>query len=143
MKPVLLRYFQYAVTSLAGAAVETLALWLLSAYAFKSGYWYEYVVSPIIAFQISVPVCYVISYYYVWKDRMSASSDSPFSSRVRQFVAYAALTTLVFVVRLGVLLVVEAAFQWDVVLCSLVAMIISGILNFIISNLWIFPSRAS
>ncbi len=141
MKPVLLRYFQYVVTSAAGAAIELIVLWLLSDYLLDGSFWNEYVVSPIIAFECSIPVNYIIASRYVWKDRGVNRSNLKNRQRLRRVILFALVTSLIFIARLATLLVVEVFLQWDVLACSLVAMVVSGLLNFIISNQWIFTGK--
>lgn len=143
MSSVISRYIKYTVTSCAGAAIEVLVLWLLSDFVFREGYWQEYIASPIIAFQCSVPVNYLISYHYVWKDREVPRECRPGHYRLHQFLWFAFWTTMVFVVRLGALLAIEAYLGWNVVLCSLLAMVISGLLNFVISNQWVFSRQSN
>lgn len=136
------RYIKYTVTSGVGAVIEVLVLWLLSDFVFHKGYLLEYIVSPVIAFQCSVPVNYIISYYYVWKDREVPREHRPGHYRLHQFLWFSLWTTMVFVVRLGALLAIEAYLGWNVVLCSLLAMVISGLLNFVISNQWVFSRQS-
>ena len=47
----------------------------------------------------------------------------------------------VFLFRLGILLLIERFTGWDVVICNLVAMCFSGIINFAINNLLIFKKK--
>ena len=131
----LVRFLKYSGTSLAGALVDTLVLWILSDLVFTKGYWGEYVVSPAISFQCAVITNFLISYFYVWKDRKK--TRNPFLT----FLYYDISCTAVFLLRLGFLLLVERIFGWDVVICNLTAMLFSGILNFILDNLLIFRKR--
>ena len=54
---------------------------------------------------------------------------------------YNLTNSTVFLLRLGLLLLVERFTGCDVVVCNLTAMLFSGILNFIIDNLLIFRKR--
>ena len=131
----LVRFLKYSGTSLAGTLVDTLVLWILSDLVFTKGYWGEYVVSPVISFQCAVITNFLISYFYVWKDR--EKTRSPFLT----FLYYDISCTAVFLLRLGFLLLVERIFGWDVVICNLVAMCVTGIINFIMNNQVIFRKR--
>ncbi len=131
----LVRFLKYSGTSLAGTLVDTLVLWILSDLVFTKGYWGEYVVSPAISFQCAVITNFLISYFYVWKDR--EKTRSPFLT----FLYYDISCTAVFLLRLGFLLLVERIFGWDVVICNLVAMCVTGIINFIMNNQVIFRKR--
>ena len=131
----LVRFLKYSGTSLVGTLVDTLVLWILSDLVFTKGYWGEYVVSPAISFQCAVITNFLISYFYVWKDRKK--SRNPFLT----FLYYDISCTAVFLLRLGFLLLVERIFGWDVVICNLVAICVTGIINFVMNNQVIFRKR--
>lgn len=131
----LVRFLKYCGTSLVGTLVDTFVLWILSDLVFTKGYWGEYVVSPAISFQCAVITNFLISYFYVWKDRKK--TRNPFLT----FLYYDLSCTAVFLLRLGFLLLVERIFGWDVVICNLVAMCVTGIINFVMNNQVIFRKR--
>lgn len=137
----LIRYAKFAGTSVVGSIVDTLVLWLLSDLIFTRGYWGEYIISPLISFQCAVAVNYMISYFYVWKDRTRKRSDASVRRFFRLYGAYNLSSSVVFLFRLGALLLIERFFGWDVVICNLVAMCFSGIINFAINNRLIFKKK--
>ena len=139
----LIRYAKFAGTSVVGSIVDTLVLWLLSDLIFTRGYWGEYIISPLISFQCAVAVNYMISYFYVWKDRTRKRSDASIRRFFRLYGAYNLSSSVVFLFRLGALLLIEKFTGWDVVICNLVAMCFTGIINFIINNLLIFKKKQS
>lgn len=139
----LIRYAKFAGTSVVGSIVDTLVLWLLSDLIFTRGYWGEYIISPLISFQCAVAVNYMISYFYVWKDRTRKRSDASVRRFFRLYGAYNLSSSVVFLFRLGVLLLIERFFGLDVVICNLVAMCFTGIINFAINNLVIFKKKKS
>ncbi len=139
----LIRYAKFAGTSVVGSIVDTLVLWLLSDLIFTRGYWGEYIISPLISFQCAVAVNYMISYFYVWKDRTRKRSDASVRRFFRLYGAYNLSSSVVFLFRLGALLLIERFFGWDVVICNLVAMCFTGIINFAINNLVIFKKKKS
>lgn len=141
MAKFLIRYAKFAGTSAVGSIVDTLVLWLLSDLIFTRGYWGEYIISPLISFQCAVAVNYTISYFYIWKDRTRKRSDASVRRFFRLYGAYNLSSSVVFLFRLGVLLLIERFFGWDVVICNLVAMCFSGIINFAINNLVIFKKK--
>lgn len=143
MAKFLLRYAKFAGTSLIGSMVDTLVLWLLSDLVFTRGYWGEYIISPMISFQCAVAVNYTISYFYVWKDRTRKRPDASVRRFFRLYAAYNLSNSMVFLFRLGVLLLIERFSGWDVVFCNLIAMCFSGIINFTINNLLIFKKKKS
>lgn len=124
-----------------GTLVDTFVLWMLSDHVFTDGFWGEYIVSPVISFQCAVAVNYVISYFFVWKDRTRDRPDASVGRFFRLYLKYNLTNSTVFLLRLGLLLLVERFTGWDVVICNLTAMLFSGILNFIIDNLLIFRKR--
>ncbi len=136
---VLIRYVKFIGTSATGTVIDTLVLWLLSDFAFDAGWWGEYVVSPILSFQAAVLANYLISYFYVWKDRVDSAKG--FRQFLRLYAAYNLSCSVVFLVRLGILLLIERFFGWDVVVCNLAAMCVSGIVNFLVTNNFIFRKR--
>ena len=141
MPNLLIRYAKFAGTSAVGSVVDTLVLWLLSDLVFTKGYWGEYIISPLISFQCAVAVNFTISYFYVWKDRTRKRPDASVRRFFRLFGGYNLSTSAVFLFRLGVLLLIESFTGWDVVICNLIAMCFSGIINFIINNLLIFKKK--
>ncbi len=143
MAKFLIRYAKFAGTSLIGSVVDTLVLWLMSDLVFTRGYWGEYIISPMISFQCAVAVNYTISYFYVWKDRTRKRADASVRRFFRLYAAYNLSNSMVFLFRLGVLLLIERFSGWDVVFCNLTAMCFSGIINFTINNLLIFKKKKS
>ena len=141
MTKFLVRYAKFAGTSVVGSIVDTLVLWLLSDLIFTRGYWEEYIISPLISFQCAVAVNYMISYFYVWKDRTRKRSDASARRFFRLYGAYNLSSSVVFLFRLGALLLIERFFGWDVVICNLVAMCFTGIINFAINNRLIFKKK--
>ena len=141
MLRLLVRYIKFAGTSVIGTIVDTLVLWVLSDFVFHKGYWGEYILSPVISFQCAVAVNFTISYFYVWKDRTRKRPDASVRRFFRLYGAYNISNSVVFLFRLGVLLLIERFFGWDVVICNLVAMCFTGIINFIINNLLIFRKK--
>lgn len=137
MLTLIKRYVKFLGMSLLSTGVELLVLWLLSDYVFSGKYWGEYIVSPAIAFEISLAVNFLVSYYYIWKDRAHAREKGVF----RLFVEYNLSSTAVFVLRLGLILLVEMILGWDVLICNIIAMCFSGILNFLVSNNLVFRRR--
>ena len=139
LKTTLIRYLRFAVSSLAGTAVDTLVLWLCSDYLFKGYYWGEYLLSPFISFECAVLVNFAIAYFSVWKDRISASTLRSF---FRHYTGYNLSCTGIFLLKMGLLLVIERfSGGWDVLVCNILAICVSGILNFILNDRFVFRSK--
>lgn len=141
MLELLKRYLKFMGTGVVGTIVDTLVLWLLSDYIFTEGYWGEYIISPLISFECAVTVNYMISYFYVWKDRTRKRPDASVKTFFKLYGAYNLSSSSVFLLRLGAMLLIENFTGWDVVICNLLAMCISGVLNFSIENLLIFKKK--
>ena len=141
MATFLIRYAKFAGTSVVGSIIDTLVLWLLSDLVFSKGYWGEYIISPLISFQCAVAVNYTISYFYVWKDRTRKRPDASTRRFFKIYGAYNLSSSAVFLFRLGILLLIERFTGWDVVICNLVAMCFSGVINYAINNLLIFKKK--
>lgn len=73
--------------------------------------------------------------------KCSENSEQTVGRFSRLYLKYNLTNSTVFLLRLGLLLLVERLTGWDVVICNLTAMLFSGILNFIIDNLLIFRKR--
>ena len=140
MRRVLIRYLKFMGTSVVGTIVDTLVLWILSDFIFTKGYWGEYVISPAISFQCALTANFLISYFYVWKDRTVVSGAST-KRFFKLYFAYNLSGSAVFLLRLGALLIIEKFTGWDVVICNLLAMCVSGVLNFTINNMFIFKRK--
>ena len=140
MRRVLIRYLKFMGTSVVGTIVDTLVLWILSDFVFTKGYWGEYVISPVISFQCALTANFLISYFYVWKDRTVVSGAST-KRFFKLYFTYNLSGSAVFLLRLGALLIIEKFTGWDVVICNLLAMCVSGVLNFIINNMFIFKRK--
>ena len=129
-----IRLGKYASSSLIGTAVDMLVLWLCSDF-WLHDYVGEYIISPCISFEAAVITNYLVAHFFVWHDRVSAS---PFVFVLPRFLRYNVSCIFAFVVRLGISLLFQHWFQWDVVLCNLVAMLFSGLLNFTLQDCIIF-----
>lgn len=138
MLKLLKRYVKFMGTSVAGTLVDTSVLWILSDFVFTKGYWGEYFISPIISFQCAVTVNFIVSYFYVWRDRTHGRPDAGKKRIFRLFALYDLSASAVFLLRFGVLQLIGRVTGWDVVLCNLLAMCVSGIINFMVENLLIF-----
>lgn len=139
MPGYLIRYAKFLGTSFVGTLVDMLVLWLLSDFAFTQGYFGEYLLSPALSFQAAVLSNFTVSYLYVWRDRVSSVKGG--HDFLKRYLTYNLSCTTVFLIRLGMILIVERFTGWDVVLCNLIAMCVTGIVNFLITNNLVFRNR--
>ena len=122
-----------------GTAIDTVLLWLLSQHIFK-GYVGEYIISPIISFECAVLSNYLFSYFGIWKDRSEKHNRKAFA---KKYLIYNLSSSVVFLLKMGFLLGIEIIFEWNVVICNLVALCISGFANFALGEWVIFRKRRS
>jgi len=134
---ILHRIPKFIAGNLLGTLVDTLVLWLFSHFVFR-GYVGKVIISPIISFEFAVFANFVFSYYLIWKDRISHHSGKSF---IRHYGAYNVACTGGFFIKMGVLLLIQALTKWDVVICNLLALCVSGTYNFMMNELVIFKKR--
>lgn len=123
--------------NLLGTLVDTLVLWVFSHFVFNN-FFGEVIVSPIISFEAAAFVNFVVSYYLIWKDRITDRSARTFMKR---FGVYNASCVGGFVIKMGALLLIQGITKWDVVICNLLALCVSGGFNFFMNELVIFRKK--
>lgn len=133
------KYLKFMVSRALGTGVDTLVLWLLAHFVFEGGYWATYVISPIISFEVAVMSNFLCSYYWIWRSRISTRSRRSFW---RHFIGFNLSSLAGFGVKMLFLLLFERLFGWGVVVCNLVALCISGVLNFFLSEAVVFRNKS-
>ncbi len=136
-KATSVRFVKFSLSTLFGALTDTGVLWLFSHYVFST-YLGRYVISPIISFECAVLVNFFFSYYVVWKDRVSQRSVGNFFKR---YGVYNVSCTGVFLLKIGLLQLIHLLSGWGPVICNLLAVMVSGIVNFLMSDKLIFRIR--
>lgn len=135
-KGIAIRYLRFVLSTLAGTAVDMCVLWLCSHYLFKGYYWGEYLLSPFISFECAVLTNFAFAYYSVWRDRISAHTLRSF---LRHYAGYNLSCTGTFLLKIVVLLFIErSSGGWDVLICNILALCVSGILNFALNEMLVF-----
>ena len=129
-----LRIPKYVLVSAAGTVVDTAVLWLVSHHIFHS-FAGEYLLSPFISFECAVLFNFICSFFLIWKDRMDIGNARTFISR---YLLYNLSCTMTFLLTMGLLLFFKFLFGWDVIICNLTALCVSGIVNFVMSDRVIF-----
>jgi putative flippase GtrA len=132
-----IKYIKFVASRLIGTLVDTLVLWGLSSYIFSS-YIGHYIVAPTISFEIAVFSNFLLSYYWIWHKRISTKNIKTFIAR---FAIFNISCVLGFIVKMAFLLLFEKLFGWDVVFCNLAALLISGIVNFVLAEFVVFKKR--
>lgn len=135
MPPMVTKYLKFMVSRALGTGVDTLVLWLFSHFVFSESYLTTYIISPVISFEAAVMSNFLCSYYWIWSSRISTKSPRSFW---RHFAAFNLSSLAGFLVKMLFLLLFERLFGWGVVVCNLVALCISGVLNFFLSDSLVF-----
>ena len=131
------RFVRYVLTSGAGTVVDTAVLWCLSHFIFNT-YVGEYIVSPIISFECAVLTNFTLYFFLIWKDRIRRYTLKTF---FRKYGVYNASATAVFLIKIGILLLIELFTGWNVVLCNIIALCFSGLINFSMNEWVIFRKQ--
>src|SRR3989339_1642845 len=134
---MLSKYLKFFISRLLGTLIETVILWIFSTYLFFS-YVGTYIVAPTISFEIVMFCNYVISYYWIWNKQISQKNTKYFFTRLALFNISSILG---FLIKMGFLLLFESLFKWDVVYCNLIALLISGIVNFLLAERLVFKKH--
>lgn len=129
------KYLQFVISRALGTGVDTLVLWLLSHHIFGGEYWTTYILSPVISFECAVMSNFLCSYFWIWRERISQHSKRSFW---RHFAGFNLSSFAGFVVKMCFLLLFERIFGWGVIVCNLVALCISGVLGFFLSESVVF-----
>ena len=138
LKDLLKRFAGYFSASLLGTGVDTLVLWLCSHYLLGGSYFGRNVLSPVISFECAVLTNFCCAYFVVWKDRISQKSVRSF---LRHYGAFNLSCTGTFLIKLGLLQLVVLITGFDVVVCNLIALCFSGLINFAMSENVIFRRK--
>ena len=128
---------RFVAGNLVGTLVDTLVLWVFSHYVFHN-YVGKVVLSPIISFECAVLINYLVCFHFTWKDRITYKSRRAF---FRRYAAYNASCTGGFVIKLALLLLIQELTKWDVVICNLLALCVSGIFNFTMDEFVVFKKK--
>lgn len=133
MNERLRRFFKFSSSTIAGTVVDTAVLFALSQWVFSS-YAGKYLVAPTLSFEAAVMTNYLFSYFWVWRARLPRTAKD-FS---RRFVLYNINTALVFLGKLALLVAINLLTGLHVVVCNLLALLVSGIGNFLLQDRLVF-----
>ena len=150
-KEVFQKFVMFSLTSTAGTIVDLAAHWALANYVFKGNYWGSYWLAPTISFELSCIVNFVIAYYFVWNDRITTRGKRSF---MRHFAAYNAAGVGAFMFKfvgmqgfhllfsqLGWFQGSTSVESLEAVLCNLLGMCFSGLVNFYVNEFLIFNKK--
>lgn len=131
------RFFKFVLSRLFGTLVDTFILWILTRYIFFS-YTGQYLISPAISFEIAMFNNYIISYFWIWSKEIPAKNSRDFYIRL---LPYNISALFGFFIKMCFLLLFERLFGWDVILCNVIALLISGLVNFFLAERIVFKNH--
>ena len=135
---MLLRLVKQVLFTLPGTCVDMLVLWLCSDYLL-SGYAGEYLLSPFISFECACVTNFLMLSHFVWGDRLVGIDGS---GRVRRYLGFNLSCTGVFLLKMGFLLLIHLLIKKDVLICNLLALVITGLVNFFLNDRFVFRKRS-
>lgn len=138
-KNIFKRFVKQTLFSLLGTATDTVVLWILSDFVFN-GYAAEYIISPIISFECANVVNFFICSNWIWNEQ---TKDSSKLTVFKRFIGFNISYTGTFFLKLGLIQLIKLLAGWDVVWCNLVALMISGIANFILNEKVVFRFKGT
>ncbi len=131
------RFVEFSASSLLGTIVDTVVLWVFSKWAFST-YFGQFIVSPAISFECAAVTNFAVAYFFIWKDRVSCRNRRSF---FRHLGGYNLSCIGAFLVKMAFLLLIQRIFRWNVVWCNLLALCVSGGLNFFMSERVVFRRK--
>ena len=133
LRTVFRRSTKYVRVTAFGTIIDTLVLWLLVEIVFE-GYENQYVIAPALSFECAVISNFLLSYFWVWRENVEMTLRDLFT----RFAAYNVVTFLVFAIKLALLASIGGISGWHPVICNVIALAFTGVLNFSIQNEAIF-----
>lgn len=133
------RFVLFLLTSGLGTIIDTLVVWVFSTFVFD-GYVGDYIISPIIAFEVACLCNFTCSYFFIWNRRIEQKTKKTF---VGKYLVYNLSASGTFGVKMVFLLLVAKLTGWNVVICNLVALCFSGAINYAMSEWVIFRDKKS
>lgn len=131
------KFSKFVLAEGLGTVVDTAVLWLLSDLVFRQ-YVGDYLLAPVISFECAVFTNYCTAYFFVWGDRVRPRTVKRF---LRKYIFYNLSASAVFLIKMCFLLLFERLFNWNVVICNLAALCVSGLINFSVGEWVIFRNK--
>lgn len=132
------KYIEFIISRMLGTCVDTLVLWLCSDFIFSGNYFGRNILSPAISFEFAVMSNFLCSYYWIWSSRVETKNTRSF---FKHFFIFNLSSLSGFLVKMAFLLLFEHLFGWDVIICNLAALLISGVFNFFLEKTVVFRKR--
>lgn len=134
------RYLKFMVSTLGGTAVDCMVMWLLAEVLFRGNNAVALLVAPTVSFECAVITNYTLAYFFVWKDRVGEHTHRGFFSR---FLPYNVSCIAAFLIKMVPFVIIRHFAGFNVVVCNLLALIFSGLFNFVMNEWVIFRKRST
>ena len=131
------RFLKFTAASLIGGSVDMLSVWLLSTYVFN-GYWGDVVLTPMISFEFAVLVGFIVNRKFVWNDRVDQGDIDSFW---KSLAAFNMSNITILALRMVLVMVLEGMTDVNLVICNLIARMLAGVLNYVITDRLIFRNK--
>lgn len=133
------RFIEFTLTRNIGTLVDCGVLWILADLVFPhSSYLCDKIISPTISFEMATFVNYLTSYAWVYSTRIADRSPRAF---FRRFLTFNVSSVMGFILKMALLLLFDHWLHWHIVLCNFLALMLSGIFNYFIAELWVFGRK--
>lgn len=120
------RLVRYFVSTMGGIVAELILIWVLAHVVWPNWEIGVNIVAPTLGFELCLLVNYSAVRYFVWRDR--------YSSLWRFHVSNAS----VYVVKMIILLAIRYFAGVEIVLCTILATAMAGIINFVLNDRVVF-----
>ena len=137
-KKLIFRIIAFSTSTLAGFVVDMVVLWVFSRFVLNKNYAGQFIFSNLISFECAVLANFACAYFFVWKDRISKRSVKSFFCH---YLGYNLSSTGGYFVQQGAILLFSWLFSWDVLICKIPALCISGTLNFALNEWVVFRKK--
>ncbi len=127
---------KFSGSTMLGTVVDTIVLFVLSEWVFET-YAGRVLIAPTISFEAAVLNNFLFSYFWVWTSRVNRTVED----LLKRFFVYNLNAALVFVGKLALLVVVNFFTGLHVVVCNLLALTVSGVVNFLVQDRLVFSNR--
>lgn len=135
----ILRYLKFMLSTLAGTAVDCAVMWLIAERLFKENEMAQLFIAPSVSFECAVFTNYVLAYFFVWKDRVN---DRTLRNFLLRFFPYNVSCIAAFLIKMIPFVLIRHFAGLNVVVCNLLALVVSGLFNFIMNEWVIFRKKS-
>ena len=144
LKELFQKFAMFVLTSSVGTVVDLGLHWVGVAFVFKNNYWGSFWIAPTVSFEVAAIVNFVISYFFIWNERITQHNTRSF---FRHLAAYNATCVGGYILKFIAMQGIHFLFLWfgwlqgftlEPVLCNLLGTCFSGGFNFFMSEFVIF-----